>query len=239
MRIDRLQRRRSGSVALEAIMVVPVVIILVMLGRFILEGMLARHEFAIHSRNTAARAALLVSEDMGAFELGAGCLLNPSEAGPRAAVTRTISATCAWRNAEEGLRENDRIFTVLDHAAQTASALFLHDDLRRIPAWNEVRDVESTGIGAMQFEHPPFLVNQGGTAHEQVQLRSRADLWTYAGNSDDAWKWGHDRAFWQQLMGGRDYFTVRIPYSFLSYPVPVSGHARELFPNVFPARNER
>ena len=237
IRTDILTRRRRGSLALEAIMVLPVVIILVLLASFILEGMLARHETAVHSRNTAARVAMVAPASLGTVTLGTACLANPNEAGPRDNVSRSIYATCKWRDAEAGMKKRQPFFDMLDRSARGAP--YLHTYLSQLDTWDEVKDLEVTGRGGMSFDKPAFLTNQGATSHRQIQLRGRSDIWTYGGISDAEWQWGHDRAIWEKLEGGRSYYFIRTPLFFPNIPVVVSGHAQDLFPNVFPSRNEK
>ncbi len=214
MRIDRLlSHRRKGSLAVEAVMAIPVIIVFVFLTRFVLDAMLLRHETAVYTRGSTVRAAAMVdTSDPGAIRL-TQCWHDDSDANARPGVLREYSTWCYWRNAERALSNSDRLGPSIINQARRAGEGWLLDDLN---FEQTVSDVRGWGGGSVRFQQPLFLAATGGDEAGHMHLRSTHDFWSYT--NDDRWVHGHDRAVWDQI----DTF-------FWSGP-------RALFPNVFPSR---
>ncbi len=96
MRID-LTRRRKGEIGMEALMILPVTIILVLLSRLIMEGMLVRQEVAVFTRSGTAAAAEAEST------LPIYCLGDLAPFSERPAVNQNALMVCRERLAEQGI----------------------------------------------------------------------------------------------------------------------------------------
>lgn len=215
MRIDRhLCRRRRGSLALEAVMAIPVIIVFVFLTRFVLDAMLLRHETAVYTRGSTVRAAAMVrTSDPGLLRL-TQCRHDDSDRNERPGVVREYSTWCYWRNAESGLSQGDRLGPSIIETARRAGSQDLVDIL---PFERVVNDVRGWGGGTVRFQQPPFLEATPGDEAGHMHLRSTHDFWNYT--NDTLWARGHDPATWEAIEG-----------FFFDGP-------QDLFPDVFPSRN--
>lgn len=214
MRIDSLfTRRRRGSLALEAVMAIPVIIVFVFLTRFVLDAMLLRHETAVYTRGSTVRAAAMVQNSDPSTVRLTQCWHDDSDRNERPGVIRSYSTWCYWRNGESGLAQSERLGPSIIRQAQGAGEGWLLRDLEFDRAVNDVR---GWGGGTVRFQQPPFLEATPGDEAGHMHLRTTHDFWSYT--NDERWARGHNSAVWDQI----DTF-------FWSGP-------RALFPNVFPSR---
>jgi hypothetical protein len=220
MRINKLfARRRNGSLALEAVMVIPVIIVFVLLTRFVLDAMLLRHETAVYTRGSTVRAAAMVQTSDPSLLRMSQCWHDDSDRNERPGVIREYGSFCYWRNAETALAQADRLGQSMIDQARGAGEEWLLDDLQfdRI-----VNDVRGWGGGSVRFEEPPYLAATPGDEAGHRHLRSTHDFWSYS--NDPLWAQGHDRAVWDQI---GEVFGL---FQFWSGP-------QALFPDVFPSHD--
>lgn len=179
-------KRRKGSLAIEAVMIIPLALIIVFLARFVMEGMLTRHEVAVYARGSAINVAYSTvtvagcTHDSGGFVTGAG-------------VNRTGSANCKTVDAERGLQSESPVFEALRQGASAWTGLADHMD-----DGSRTEDVVATATGSMSFDNPPFLASAGQNDTEQVFKHPQNDLWA----DDERWRTGHDQVIWRELQRG-------------------------------------
>lgn len=209
-----LRRNRRGSLALEAIMVIPVMIVMILLTKFILEAMLTRHETAVYTRGSLVRAAEMTGTSQGSrILLNGKCRHDKSDISKRHGIVRQVNSLCNWRLGEKALPEQRRLGTEIRNAAN-------YDDiLKSFHFRQHPNDIVAQGWGSVQFTTPPFLSSTSGDRTGNRQVRPTSDFWSYENHSK--WANGHDKAMWHEL---------RHPLgSGLSGP-------RALFPHVFPSK---
>lgn len=182
MRID-LGTRRRGSLALEAVMIIPMALVIIFLARFVMEGMLTRHEISVHAR---VSAVALATESGNAT----GCETDALNATSGAGVQLDGSATTCTQTAERGLRSEQPFFDALEDGASAWTDLARHVDDGR-----PTLDVVANATGSMEFDNPPFLSNAGEIDSGQSFMLPKNDLWP----DDDRWENGHDRVIWDEL----------------------------------------
>lgn len=182
MRIN-LGTRRRGSLAIEAVMIIPIALIIIFLARFVMEGMLTRHDIAVHARVSAVKLATTSGN-------ATGCATDAMTASGGAGVQREGEATACTQTAERGLRAEQPFFEALENGASAWTEMARHVDDGR-----PTLDVVSDASGSMQFDNPPFLANAGEIDSGQRFMLPKHDLWP----DDDRWANGHDRVIWDEL----------------------------------------
>lgn len=193
-------------------MTIPVMIIVVLLTKFVLETMLLRHENAIYTRGSVVRAAELTTKDtVSQLTLNATrCWHDKSDIGLRNGVSRNVRSICRLRLAENALPEWRRFGRVVHDAAR-------HKDMiRSLDFLKHPHDIEARGYGSISFSTPPFLSRTSGDKSGHRNVRPTTDFWTY---NDPKWANAHDKALWSDLR-----------------PFGLYGGPQWLFPEVFPAR---
>ena len=184
MRIDRFRRRR-GSLSLEAIMMIPVAMIVLLTARYIAEGMLTRQEVAVYTRSSTINAAT------SSLPRVLSCTADQSDIGRKPGVTQTVSATCSSHPAEGGLRRERPFFAALREGARPSPRI-----LRDIDRNQRITDVRGSGTGSFLLEKPDFLTQQGAVTSQRVHLTPEMRFWDHR---TQPYANGHDRAIWQEL----------------------------------------
>jgi hypothetical protein len=186
MRISRLlRRRRRGSLSLEAVMLIPVAMIVLLTSRYIAEGMVTRQEVAVYTRASTMNAAT------SALTRLVSCTADRSDIGQKSGITQTIAATCASHPAERGLRRERAFFDALREGARPSPRI-LRDILRN----QRIVDVRGTGTGSFVMAKPDFLTQSGAVTSRQVYITPEMRFWDH--RTDPYANW-HDRAIWQEL----------------------------------------
>ncbi|MEM8631804.1 MAG: hypothetical protein AAGF74_11240 [Pseudomonadota bacterium] len=181
----KLGTRRRGSLAVEALMVVPIALIMVLLSRFVAETLLTRHEVAVYARGSAGSAAALASVNPLA------CTFDTSGFQGPPGVNRNGSARCEFTRAEAGLRQEDPFFAALRSGSQGWTALADGVDPKA-----DMQDIYASGSGMLAFDRPPFLQRQTTGSPGSSFLRPNRDTWDH---SDRNWATGHDPEVWREL----------------------------------------
>jgi hypothetical protein len=185
MRIDRLLRRRRGALSLEAVMLIPVAMIVLLTARYIAEGMVTRQEVAVYTRASTMNAAT------SALPRLVSCTADRSDIGQKPGVTQTVSATCASYPAERGLRRERGFFDALREGARPSPRI-LQDILRN----QRIEDVRGDGTGSFLMTKPDFLTQSGAVTSRQVYITPEMRFWDHR---TQPYANGHDRAIWQEL----------------------------------------
>lgn len=184
MRID-LFRRRRGSLSLEAVMLIPVAMIVILTSRYIAEGMLTRQDVAVYTRASTMNAATSSLPRLLA------CTGDRSQIGQKPGVAQTVGATCASRSAERGLRQERPFFDALREGARPSPRI-----LRDIDRNQRITDVQGNGTGSFLLQKPQFLTQQGAVTSRQVYLTPEMKFFDHRTRP---YSNGHDRAIWQEL----------------------------------------
>lgn len=184
MRIDPFRRRR-GELSMEAMLVLPVVIVIILLARLILEGMLVRQEVAVFTRSSTASAALAEST----FPLD--CMSDRTPFSERPAVTQAALVLCQERRAEQGLRSQREFWPAIRQGAQAWPRLL--DDVYQS---DTVMDMEGDGRGTTTFVSPNFLRQIGLMTTESYALFPQGEVWWHG---DDPMRASYDPVIWQAL----------------------------------------
>lgn len=188
MRIN-LTKRRRGSLALEAVAIVPFVVMVILLSRFILEATLTRHEVAVFTRGSVASAASAKSASP------LSCTFDKAAFSGRTGVTQSASVICTQRDGERGLSREKPFFRALRDGASAWA-----DIVRDVEQTDPIHDMMGRGNGSLTFTRPDFLSQRGSPASAKVFLLPQDVLWDH---EKSPWKEGHDQVIWQELDNGK------------------------------------
>lgn len=178
-------RTRRGSVTIEGLMILPIALIVILLGRFLLEASLNRQETAVYARGSAINAAVLWERSL------LGCRFDEQDFTGRPSVAQSGSARCERRDAEQELSREQPIWDALDEAADPWSEI-----LRDVRPRTGPRDVIATTDVTLTMTAPTFLAEQ---APVEAQERHLAPERRYWGHSEGDFAEGHDRVIWDEL----------------------------------------
>lgn len=181
----RCGKVRRGSVSIETVTVIPVAVTLLLLGRFILEAGLTRHELAVYTRTATANAADATSTSF--FH----CEADRDPFTSRETVTQTASVECSQPNGEKGLSREQPFMRAMKKGARPFPKI-----TRDVERNNETRDMRGNGDGSMTFDRPDFLARQGTVSPTAVYQIPQDELWSAA---DQPWTKAHDPVLWQEL----------------------------------------
>lgn len=186
MRIDPFQRRR-GSLSVEAVMVIPVALVVILLARYVHEGMLTRHEIGVYTRGAAINHAIYGGPSLATCQHDSDGLTDGA-----AGVNRTGGADCNKVNGENGLRSSSRIFRALDDGASGWPAM-----ARQISRNVRIYDIAAEGSGSMRFDQPPFFAQATPGQTTAKYIEPEDELWFH--DDKRQWKVGHDPVIWRDL----------------------------------------
>ncbi|MEL6953203.1 MAG: hypothetical protein AAFN09_01035 [Pseudomonadota bacterium] len=179
----RINRRRRGSVTVEGLMILPVALVVILMGRFLLEASLNRQETSVYARGAAISAAIAGRSSACRFED------HPFEG--RASVDQSANVRCSRRNAERGLSAEDPIWDALEDAAAPWDEI-----LRDVRPSTGPRDMISTAEVTMTMTAPAYLADQAPALAEEQHLAPERRYW---GHGEDDYAEGHDRVIWEEL----------------------------------------
>jgi hypothetical protein len=245
-----LTTRRRGEIGIEAMLILPVAIIIVLLSRFILEGMLVRQEVGVYTRSGTATAALAESI------LPIYCTSDRDPFSERPAVDQMALMVCMERAAEGGLTSQREFWPAVRQGSDPYPRM-----MRDVYQDDPVMDMTGDGIGTSTFTRPRFLADIGLVNTTGQALFPQQTLWTH---EDEPLRSSYDPVLWDALhepgsSGGgvpgvvEDVMDLPLfdilkdvdPLGALGLPNPLDALAPntgppgtwKLFPNVFPARD--
>lgn len=190
MRID-LTRRRRGSLSLEAVLIVPFAIIVMLTARYVVEGMLTRQQVAVFTRASAVGAASSTLPRL------VSCTADRTPFGAKSGVSASATVTCAGYRAEQGLSREKPFFRALRDGAR-AWPQILRDVDRKEP----VNDVKGDGSGTFLLSKPSFLQKEGAVTLSQTYISPEPKFWDHGTKPYDA---AHDKVIWQALRQRNTY----------------------------------
>ncbi len=181
MRID-LDKRRRGSLGMEALMILPFAIIMILLGRFIFESAMTRHEVAVHVRGSAVAAA--------AAETIVNCR-HESSFIERNDVEKSKLVGCLPRDGERGLQQEKKIMRAMEDSASAWRQI-----MRDIRGEGPFNDYRSAGAGSTAFKDPEFLENKGTVHNFSQHMVTTDEVFDHGGKP---WDPAHDPVVWDEL----------------------------------------
>jgi hypothetical protein len=184
MRID-LQKRRRGEIGIEAMLILPVAIVIVLLSRFILEGMLVRQEVGVYTRSGTAAAAQAESR------LPIYCTSDRDPFSARPAVDQTALMLCLERAAEGGLTSQPEFWPAVRQGSDPYPRM-----MRDVYQDDRVMDMAGDGFGTSTFARPRFLADAGMVNTSAAALFPQQTLWTH---EDEPLKSSYDPVLWDAL----------------------------------------
>ena len=178
-------RTRRGSVTIEALMVLPVAIVMILLARMVLEMSLNRQEVAVFARGSAITAAM--SEDHRRQR----CDFERSHFDGRVSVEQEEGVSCSNPDSETHLSREERMWDAVEDGAQPWP-----DILRDVRPTASPRDVIADASSDMTMTSPAFLSDQDASRSEQVYVAARDLLWDH---DEENMAEAHDAVIWEEL----------------------------------------
>lgn len=176
---------RRGSVTVEGVMVLPVAIIVIVLGQYLLEASLHRQETAVAARSSTVEAA-------AARRVPAtGCSSATPDFSGRTRVEQTGDIERCRRNGEQGLSRERPLWDALARAADPWAEILRDVRPKRGPS-----DIVGTATADMTFDGPAFLEGNGAVDARQRFIWPEAVVWTH---DDDDFENGHGAVIWDEL----------------------------------------
>lgn len=170
---------------MEAMLVLPVALVVILLARLILEGMLVRQEVAVFTRSATASAAAAESTAMQY------CTADRAPFAERPDVTQTATVQCRERDAEQGLETQATFWDAIRRGARPFARI-----LRDVDQTDEVMDMEGDGDGSTTFASPQFLSRIGLMSTTGAALFPQGTLWTH---EDEPMRSSYDPVIWNAL----------------------------------------
>jgi hypothetical protein len=164
-------------------MILPVALIMILLGRYILEGSLNRQEAAVFSRGGTVAAAVAQST--------AQCDFSRDAFSGRPSVEQTPEIRCERRNAERGLNRERPVWTELEDAASAWDEI-----LRDVRPRRGAGDYIGHSTASLSLEGPEFFSRQAAVNSAQTYLAPERVFWTHG---ESSFRNGHDRVIWDEL----------------------------------------
>ena len=180
MRIDR-----RGSVTVEGVMVLPIAVVVIVLGQYLLEASLHRQETAVSARSSTVEAAAARRVPTS------GCSTETADFSDRASVEQTENVERCRRNGERGLSRERPVWDALERAADPWDEILRDVRPRRGPS-----DIVGAATTDMTFDGPAFLENEDPVDARQRFIWPEAVAWTH---EDDGFEEGHDAVIWDEL----------------------------------------
>lgn len=175
--------KRRGSVTIEGMMILPIALTLVLMGRFLLEASLNRQETAVYARGSATNAAVSTRIT--------SCRFEDQAFENRAAVEQSGGAYCTRRDAERGLSAEEPIWDAMEEAANPWDEI-----LRDVRPRSGPRDIVATADVTMTMNAPSFLEQQNPVASQEQHLAPERRYWSHL---EDHYAEGHDEVIWEEL----------------------------------------
>lgn len=166
-------------------MILPVAVTLILLGRYIMEAGLSRHEVAVYIRSSTVNAAATNSTNP------IRCRSDRDPFSERETVSQTASVSCSQRDGERGLRQEQSLFRAMRQGASAWPQIMRDVDRRR-----PINDIYGSGQGSMVFQRPAFLSRQSGSSTSHAALWPKDELFE---GRDAPWRAAHDPVIWQEL----------------------------------------
>ena len=192
MRID-LTRSRRGELGMEALLILPVALVVILLARFVMEGMLIRQEVAVYTRSATAAAAQAESV------LPIHCAADRDPFSERPAVSQNALVLCREREAEQGLVTQPHFWPAIRQGAQTYPRM-----MRDVYQDDTVMDMQGDGAGSSAITRPAFLQRTGILTTSYSALFPQGEVWPH---HDAPMQASYDPVLWDTL---RERGTYRL-----------------------------
>ncbi len=187
-----MRTNRRGSVAIEMLMIIPIAIIMILLGRFILEASLNRQEVSVYARGSAITAGMARSTNM--FR----CRFNDEAFDGRAAVDQNETVRCNRRDAETGLSREQPMWDEVEDGAAPWDEILRDVKPRRSP-----RDIMATAEVRLTVTGNAFFDENASTRSQQRYLAPEKVLWSHKERGLDA---AHSAVIWDELCKSGTYW---------------------------------
>jgi len=176
---------RRGSVTIEGVMVLPIAVIVIVLGQYLLEASLHRQETAVSARLSTVEAASARSVPTS------GCSSDTPDFSGRQTVEQTGEIARCRGDGERGLSRERPVWDALETAADPWDEI-----LRDVRPRGGPSDILGTATADMTFDGPAFLSEEDPANARQRFIWPEKVAWTHA---DDGFEEGHDDVLWDEL----------------------------------------
>lgn len=186
-----MRTNRRGSVTIEAAMIIPVAIIVILLGRFVLESSLNRQETAVFARGSAISAAI----DRSFFN---SCDFERVYFDDHEDVDQSARVDCSHRDAEGGLSRERPMWDEVEDGAAPWDEILRDVKPRRSP-----RDIVARAKVNLTVTGNAFFDANATAGSEQSYLAPDQELWSHKEQGYDA---AHSAVIWDELCKSGTYW---------------------------------
>lgn len=178
---------RRGSVHMEAVMVIPIVLIMILLGRYIYEGSINRQETAVFARGATVAAAAARSTFLA-------CDFEREQFTDLAEVGQAARVRCRRQNAERGLSREQPMWDEVEDGAAAWRAI-----LRDVKPSRSPNDIVGTASVDLTITNSDMLERQNNSQARQSYIAPERTLWSH---DERQFQYGHDRVIWDEICRG-------------------------------------
>lgn len=179
-----MRTKRRGSVNMEAVMVVPIAVVLILLGRFVLETSLNRQETAVFVRGSTIAAASASNPFLS-------CNFEREQFVDHPEVAQNARVWCYRRSAERGLSDERPMWDEVEDGAAPWDEILRDVKPRRGP-----RDINARGDVTLSMVRPAFLAQQNSRRATQRYLTPENVRWAHSERGYDS---AHSAVIWDEL----------------------------------------
>lgn len=194
-------------------MIVPALLMMIYVARFVMEAMITQQETAVYMRSSTVNAAVSASSYNGIFgklKITQGCKANKEPFNDQPQLAQSIKVSCFEQDAESGVPGQLKFWNRAEDGATPWKAL-----LRDVKPTQQMQDVRGTVLSStMQFQRPAFLQRQGAGQSGHTYLAPKIQVWDH---KKRPLKQATDRVIYEELR---------------------KKDTHKLFPNVFPSWNK-
>lgn len=190
---------RRGSVNMEAVMAIPIVVIMILLGRFILEASVNRQETAVFARGSTIVAAVARSTYLS-------CDFERDQFDDFTEVDQNARVRCRRQDAERGLSREQPMWEEVEDGAAPWK-----DILRDVKPSRSPNDIVATANVDMDMQRPAFLEQQSAVRAKQSYIAPERTLWNH---DERKFRHGHDKVIWDELCKGKGATYALFPNVF-------------------------
>lgn len=188
----KLGKRRRGSVSIEGLMVLPIAVTMIFMGKFILEASLNRQETAVYARGSAQSVATARGITFRS------CAFDDQDFQGRTGVAQSVTVDCRRRGAERDLSREEPMWDAVEDGASDWDEILWDVKPRSGP-----RDIIADARVELTFAGSDFLSQQDKTIGEQSFLTPDGTLWTH---KEGRLNQGHDKVIWDELCKSGTYW---------------------------------
>ena len=169
---------------MEAAMVIPIVVVMILLGRFVLEASISRQETAVFARGSTVAAAAARSTFLS-------CDFERGQFTDFAEVDQVAQVRCRRQDGERGLSREQPMWDEVEDGASAWDEI-----LRDVKPSRSPNDIIATARVSISIERPAFLEQQDRVRASQSHVAPERVIWNH---DERQFRHAHDEVIWDEI----------------------------------------